>query len=361
MLDRPVCQCESLFETKDKMHIKDDLAGLEVFSTVFAPRIDEIDVLDNVLESLKLSSSVFTRMELTGEWGFAKSPLHGASFHAVLRGEAWLRLPGDREARHLGAGEVVILPGGEAHDLLSSPNSNLVRFTAILARLGLKHWTPGSRFSPFILHLGSRGTNETHILSGIFGFDGRSGAAPLLAALPRFLHLRSPTAHDWLASTLVAMDRETARPSAGSGAAAEALADLLFIQALREYFADEGAIKKGWLKALVNPRLSKAVSAMHRQPSHGWSIAALASEAGMSRSRFAEHFQQIVGRSPIGYLTDLRMSRAAKIIAREPISLADVANQAGYASDVSFGKAFKRWSGLTPAEYRRAAGNIASS
>lgn len=130
------------------------------------------------------------------------------------------------------------------------------------------------------------------------------------------------------------------------------MADVLFIQILRAYLArlpDDGG---GFLAALRDPSTAAALGAMHRRPEVPWTVASLAEEVGLSRTVFAARFTQLVGEPPLGYLTRLRMQKAATLL-RDGARLAEATRQTGYSSEASFSHAFRQWSGVAPGAYRK--------
>lgn len=321
-----------------------------------------MDLIEGVLDGLALRSTVFARMELSGEWGFAKDALQGAPFHIVLSGEAWVRAPASPAPVRLCPGDIVILPRGDAHDLMGAPTAPLTRFKAVLAAHGLTPWSPGTRMKSFTLRVGGGAGPATELISGVFGFGDRH-ENPLLAALPRLFHLRAADAesvtpdgpHAWLTSTVALLRSEVGSGRPGSGAVAARLADVLFIQAVRSHLTAGASKHAGWLRGIVDPQIGRALTLMHSQPDHSWSVETLARAVAMSRSRFAERFHEIVGQSPLDYLTQWRMYVAAGQLTDGRVGLAVLARKVGYTSEVAFSKAFKRWAGHSPAEFKRRA------
>lgn len=311
-------------------------------------------LIDDILEGLRLESSVFCRMTLSGEWGFAKSALSGAPFHLLLSGRASLVQADGEDALALEAGDIVVLPRGEEHRLLSSPDAVAVPFRDVANSNGLAPWTPGSRYKSVDLRFGS-GSETTTLISGIFAF-GDHRRNPLLAALPSVLLVRANS--DTPASAAVAsitslLDAELLSGMPGASSVGARLADILFIQVVRHYLSSTEALPQGWLRGVGDRKVAPALAGMHRAPERQWSVATLAREAGMSRSRFAVRFHDIVGQTPLEYLTHWRMYQAAARLAEGGAALPAVAASVGYKSEVSFSKAFKRWAGRSPAEYRR--------
>jgi len=310
-------------------------------------------LVDEVLEGLRLKSTVFSRMTLSGDWGFAKDALSGAPFHLVLRGEAWLRTEGGATLR-LGPGDVVVLPRGEAHELLGRPAAEAIPFRRVLEEMGWTHWTPGVRFKTVDLRFGE-GEPSTTLITGVFAF-GDLRRNPLLGALPSTLLMRAAAGSAPAAAMeaiIALLDAETAAATPGAESLCIRLADILFIQVVRHYLASSADLPRGWLRGMADPEIAPALALMHREPERAWSVASLARAVCMSRSRFAARFQEVVGSAPLEYLTQWRMYEAAGRLAEGRIGLPALASSVGYRSEISFSKAFKRWIGRSPAEYRR--------
>ena len=313
-------------------------------------------LFDDLLDRLRLYSTVFCRMSLAGEWGFAKAALHGAPFHIVLSGRAWVELD-DGQGFALGPGDVVILPSGQPHRLLARPGVEPLPWTLIADEMGLAPWEPGNRFKALDLAFGD-GRPETRLIAGVFAFEDRR-RNPVLAALPPLLHHRgSDSAQEAAASVagLVSLlEAELVPEAPGAEAVCARLADILFIQIVRRHLA-AASLPAGWLRGVADQKIAPALVLIQNAPHEAWSVAALAKEVGMSRSHFAARFREVVGKPPLDFLTEWRMYQATLQLADLGVPVKSVAASIGYASDVSFSKAFKRWAGQSPAAYRRRLG-----
>src|SRR6202011_5842136 len=172
--------------------------------------------------------------------------------------------------------------------------------------------------------------------------------------LPRFLHLRlDQNRSRTFQSVLDILAEETAQPRMASSSLISCLYELLFVYAIRAYASSSAAPPKGWLAAMSDKHLSKAIEAMHLDLDRRWSVASLAREARMSRSAFALRFRTVLGQTPLEYLTQWRMYRAGVMIRSNNTSLFEVASAVGYGSESSFSRVFRREMGLAPREYRR--------
>ena len=196
------------------------------------------------------------------------------------------------------------------------------------------------------------------IIAGRFSFD-EAFAAPLTDFLPPLIFIRGDQPHILpLQKTLELLASEVDMSTPGSEVAVRRLADLLLIQAMRAHLAATERVEgeqTGWLRALSDPHIGAALNSMHSRIEHPWTVASLASEAGMSRSAFAQRFKEMMSESPLGYLTRWRMYRGSDLLRESDRKLADVAQAVGYDSDGAFHKAFKRVLGVAPGEYRRSA------
>lgn len=311
-------------------------------------------VIDQVLARLHLRSTVFARMTLAGEWGFAKDALGGAPFHLVLSGQACVRLPHDGGTYALGAGDIAILPCGEPHDLLARPDTVTTPWRRMMEEHHWEPWRSDTRFKAVDLRHGS-GEPVTRLISGVFSFDD-DRPNPLLSALPSVMVMRASNgsaASDALTMIATLLDDEIGSGRPGAENVATRLADILFVQAIRQQIAAAEALPQGWLRGIADPELGPAIALIHREPDRPWSVAALANAVGMSRSRFAVRFHDTVGQAPLEYLTDWRMYQAAGLLASASAALPTIAASVGYRSDGAFRKAFQRWAGKSPTAYRR--------
>lgn len=139
----------------------------------------------------------------------------------------------------------------------------------------------------------------------------------------------------------------------GSGVVISRLADIIFMQAIRVYATSEECAEPGWLRALADRQISMTLHSIHENFQKPWTVAALASTAGMSRSAFAARFKEVIGEAPLEYLTRWRMRKVSQLLRGEDHKLAEVAALVGYDSEGAFSNAFKRILGVSPGAYRR--------
>ncbi len=177
----------------------------------------------------------------------------------------------------------------------------------------------------------------------------------LLAGLPPIVrvNVRGSNAGVWLEASVRYALAEARSPRPGGAGVLAKLAEVLFIEVLRLYMNEQSEGRTGWLVGVSDRIVGAALNALHARPAHAWTLEELAREAGTSRSMLAERFQQLVGNSPIQYLTQWHMLLAANLLCRSNAPLAHIAEQVGYQTDTAFNRAFRREYGAPPASWRR--------
>ena len=267
------------------------------------------------------------------------------SFHIVARGEAWLDIDGMAPAR-LRAGEMALVPRGIGHRIGSAPGAPVIGRADDLPQTML-----GDGFS--ILRLWPEGKEAPlAMLCGIVAFDSPT-VQGMLAVLPALVQVDTAR-HPVMAALLPLLAGEIHIPRPGGDAVATRLADVLIIETIRAWLADDPDSAGGWLAALRDPQLGTVVAAIHGDPGHPGTLAELARRAAMSRSAFAARFAAVVGMPPMAYVALSRM-RSARARLADGETVAAVALSLGYGSEAAFSRAFARITGQTPGRIRRAA------
>jgi AraC-like DNA-binding protein len=304
-----------------------------------------MDVLTDVLETVRVSSVCYGRVELGAPWGVRVGKRDAAAFHVLLRGNCWLEVEGFGEPVPLSSGDLFSLPHGHAHVLRDSLDTEPRPLEELISEL------PAGQ----PLKVGGTGSPAT-LVCGAFNFEDRRNN-PLLGVLPPLVLIRGEDgrAVRWLELTLQFMACEAASDRPGATTDVSRRADILFIQIVRGYLAGTPEERRGWLRALGEPQIGAALGLIHENPEQAWTVGNLASKVGMSRSTFAGRFAELVGEPPLHYITRWRMQKAASLLREGTSTLADVADRVGYESEAAFSKAFKRWVGVAPGAYRRSA------
>ena len=158
---------------------------------------------------------------------------------------------------------------------------------------------------------------------------------------------------DWMQSTLRLMAAEVMELRPGGETVITRLADILVIQAIRSWIQEDPTAQRGWLRALQDQQIGRAIMLIHRNPAHPWTVACLASEAMMSRSAFAARFTGLVGEPAMHYVARWRMHLALTWLKGDRVTLAELASRLGYQSEAAFSRTFKRFIGVSPGAVRR--------
>lgn len=317
-----------------------------------------VDVLTDVLQTVRVKTACYGRLEAAAPWGIRVPGGEDAKFHVVLEGSCMLEVEGAAPLA-LNSGDLVALPHGHEHVLRDANDSAVINLHSLLGC-----GDGAERQQARQLRVGGEGPVTT-LVSGIISFEDRRNN-PLLAVLPPVIPLlgEAGRAVPWLESTLqfIACEASSRRP--GAQTVISRLADILFIQIVRGHLAalgDASGDGPGWLGALAEPQIGAALSLVHQRPEQSWTVASLAQRVGMSRSAFASRFTRLVGEPPLHYVTRWRMQKAAGLLREGRSTLAEIAEQVGYESETAFSKAFKRAVGSSPGAYRRAARGLSQS
>lgn len=313
-----------------------------------------MDALSDLIRVMRLTGGVFLDGEFSAPWSvwshveqwecrpWLPDARHIISFHYVVSGSLCVTVEGEAP-RSLRAGDIVLLPRNDKHILGSAPE---------LSPVHVPVEPPGDGGLLRLVHGG--GGERCHVVCGFLGSDAPS--SPLLATLPRLLSINvaQSGAGEWIASSFRFAARGISASEVGAAGIISRLSELLFIEALRGYVASLPSDQQGWLAALRDPFVSRALSLMHSKPDHPWTAEAVAGQVGLSRSAFADRFTALIGQPPMQYLGQWRMQLAAQRLRASRDPLARIASEVGYDSEAAFSRAFKRQYGEPPASWRAA-------
>jgi AraC-like DNA-binding protein len=317
-----------------------------------AVRLRCADTLSDILDAVRLRSFGAIRKEFTSrldshvpaiqmESDASLSPNSvGGGFYAIVEGACWLEVNGLAEPLPLYAGDVVVILREQGHQLRGDsagsvqPQRDTDMDTAWACR---------------------RDGATAAFISGAFRFEDREHHR-IFSALPPYIHIPAGNARitQWLEETFQFIVREIASFQPGAQSLLNQMSHILFVHAIRTYVAQLPASTGNWVAALLDPDIGMAMSHIHDRPQNRWTVASLANTVTMSRSSFAARFKQLVGQSPLRYLSDFRMTRAATLLANGRTTIKQVAADVGYNSEASFGTAFKQVYGISPGKYRDA-------
>ena len=294
------------------------------------PALEEAALgLDADSQSHDLLSELLRSVRLSGERIVAYAPLRTfsigfadvGSLHIIEEGELVLRIDGNPHVEHVSCGDVVLLPRGDPHHISGAAENGA--------------------------------PEPARWLCGTFTI-GDPQASHLLASLPAVIILRGARgpALEGLEVACRMLVFEMQSPSQGSAVMVARILDLIFIQILRAWAAGTDA-EPNWLAGALDPQIGLALSAIHRDPGHGWTVEELARACNLSRSAFAARFVARVGKPPATYLVHVRLDAATDLLRDTSLPVTLIAKKVGYTSEAAFSRAFKNRYGTPPARWRR--------
>jgi len=323
-----------------------------------------MDVLSEVLKAVKLDGAMFYNAEFSAPWCLCSpaSPTlalylsagsrHVIIFHLLTEGHGYAQVEGDDRPLPLNAGDILIVPHGDPHAMRNGPLIKPVDHAEEIRRIlsqGLKvsRMGGGGEITKFICGYMTCEPQLSRIFLG--------GLPPMLK-----VHIRDDASGQWLENSIrYSVDNADASGAGGEAVIAK-LSEVLFIETLRRYIALLPREQTGWLAGVRDPEVGKALALLHRQPSHPWTIAALAIEVGISRSVLAERFRRYLSETPMAYLTRWRLQLGAQMLTSTSSGVAQIAGEVGYESEASFNRAFKREFSLPPARFRSQSKSVRS-
>ncbi|KAA1428532.1 AraC family transcriptional regulator [Nocardioides antri] len=308
-----------------------------------------MDGLEHLLSGPRARQAFLLRMVMEPPWSIRVEDDPALSLFAVLRGSAWVT--GDLgEPVEMAAGDVALLRGGPVYTVADHPRTA----PQVRVEKGNRCVDPDGHLMAQRMALGVRTWGNCHdgstvMLLGTWEAETEAGR-PLLAALPDLLVRRRG---EWDATLVDLLATEATREEPGQEVVLDRLLDLVLVSVVRSWLASEEQVTRGL--AHSDPVVGEALRLMHHRPEHGWTIASLAREIGVSRAALARRFGELVGEPPMTYLTHWRLSLAADLLAATDDAIEQVAHQVGYGSGFALSAAFKRVRGISPQQHRRAA------
>jgi AraC-like DNA-binding protein len=310
-----------------------------------------VDILADILTITQLTGDRFVHTVCEPPWGLAFEASSRVRVHVVTAGGAVL-VPSKGKPVALGPQDLVLLAHGADHALCDDPASPRIPHAQFSARLAQLPAATQDRIAPLKLTTGPRKrTPPCELVCGSYTMLF-ARTHPVLRLLPEVIHIpgRDVMAHAGLQATLHQLMRELAERDVGSEKVVSRLLDVLFIHVLRHWL--DATENTGWLGALRDEPIGRALVLLHTSPARDWTVAQLAREVGLSRAAFARRFADKVGDTPLGYLRRFRLDIATRLLEVSDEPLSAVAAQVGYTSEFAFNRAFQRDRGVPPGRYR---------
>ncbi len=300
----------------------------------------KMDALSTVLEATRLKSVVYSKFPLAAPWGLDVVKDENSQFWRLVSGNCTVGSP-DGRVIELAEGDLVFVPHGSAHWIADKSTS---------LRMPSPEFVKARRAGIPVFNSGG---DVTTLIAGHFEFDYKS-LHPFLKDLPPIIHIRQYVTENQLllkqVTQLMLEELNNERP--GSSVMLKCLSEMMFVNIIRAYL-EQASPDDGFLSALNDTRISKALKLMQDSPQNDWTLESLASEIGMSRSVFFNQFKKLVHETPLSYLTNWRIRQAQKLLMTDNSNISEIAANVGYQSEAAFNRIFKSKTGQTPAVYRR--------
>ncbi len=306
--------------------------------------MDNPDILSEVFATLRLQSKLYFETDFRGDFSVQiPRERRRVRFHLLRQGDCWVRVPGADPGR-LSEGDLAIVPNGMQQILSRWLDTQPVPLSRLIEE---------GAFNDSVLTYGE-GDGTTRLLCGYCQFDEEIDH-PVVASLPPLIVVRSADlgAEPWAMTTIRLLSLEGDLKGQGMTGILSRLLEIVFIQTVRRMTPVASGEAGGFMAALADARVSRALHAMHDEPHVAWTIKDLAQLAGMSRGRFAHKFTRVVGTPPIDYLTTWRFMKARALLANSNLDMAEIAERCGYKSVPSFSRRFKKAFGVGPGNFRR--------
>ena len=295
-----------------------------------------MDILTDVLDRVRLKGTVLFHYEFGSPWSVALPRSPDAIFHYLSRGSAGIALE-DGPTIQMAEGDFILVVCGEPHVLRSGRRTKpipLVNLDRWPAHVGLVH------------HGGGRKPFST-MICGRFSLSHPT-PSKVLELLPPVLHLKPAADRQWLETILQRMVTEAALQRPGQLAVLSRMTEVLFVEVLRSWIKSLGPGEGGWLGAIADRYIGKALQLIHERPEHPWTLGALGRHVGLGRSAFAARFTRLVGQPVYRYLVARRMDEAALMLESGDDTIARIATRVGYETTTAFSKAFKQHYSFSP-------------
>ena len=279
-----------------------------------------MNVIDEIFKSIAFDANIYLHSEFCSPWGVPSSNPGLSSFHVIAYGNCQLVIEG-KDPIHLSAGDLIFFARNTPHQLINPDQHNNI---------------------------------STTLICGHLAFSNQKN--PILMALPRLLHIKANEMDQGLKTLFQQIVAEAESRKDGRQLVLDKLAEILFVYIVRFYVCSDKlkySQKTGLLKGLTNPHISKALIAFHQNMDHPWSLETLAQQALISRSKFAAAFNELLGVTPLKYMTYWRMQQARQLLKTTKQSIYSIALACGYQSEAAFIKVFKKQFNVTPGQLRK--------
>jgi AraC-like DNA-binding protein len=307
-----------------------------------------MDIVGGLLDGTRANGAFLLRSVFEPPWALHIQDQAPLSIAVVATGSAWV-IPGHGDPQHLVPGDVMIARGPDPYtvaDQVATPPQVFIHPGQVCTDAA------GNSLAD-VMFLGDRswGNNpagSTVLVTGTYE-HASAVSERLLRALPPLLVLRRD---DWNSDLVGLLCAEVQRESPGQEVFLDRLLDLVVLGVVRSWLETAEAQRPAWYRASSDPIVGPVLTLLHERPQDPWTVAGLASEAGVSRAALARRFTDLLGEPPMAYLTGWRLSLAADLLERSELTIGSIARKVGYGSPFALSAAFSRVRGVSPAGYR---------
>lgn len=308
------------------------------------------DILSDIFETIRLRATLYFKTNYSPPWAVTVPQYkEAARFHLVIQGLCHVELASGKQTT-IGPGDLILIPRGQQHTLADLQGRAPAPLEQVIQQSGFKD--DGSGTATFTVGSGDPNA-ATQMVCGHFSF-AKGADHPLLRALPDIIVMTPAdrARHPILDETLRLVIRRVFAHNLGATAAISRLSEVFFIETIRASIEQSPELAR-ILEAMTDKQISRSLELIHQNTNQAWTVESLATEVGMSRSRFAERFSKLLGDGPMGYLTEWRLQQARSMLSEPNTNIQQVANHVGYQSAAAFTRAFAQKFGAPPSEYRQ--------
>lgn len=299
-----------------------------------------VDVLSDVLDTLRFRGSIFFRSRLAAPWGMSLAKLKNPRFHIALSGNCYIGVnDANNDIINIQHMDIVMLPHGEMHWIADQPGRKLTpsKQAGDACELGMPLFQNGDI------------TNK--LICGLIDYE-KDMLHPIIDSLPSALHFSGIKTNDPIWMTVLLIDAEMEKEKSSQTSIIDRLTEVLFMQLLNKYLSENNEIT-GFFAALHDKRIHRALELIHRNPQHPWTLDLLVAQVNMSRATLIRQFKHTVGVSPMTYLLNWRMTKAYHLLKQSNNTVEQIAEEIGFSTARTLTKAFQRHYAMTPSELRR--------
>lgn len=304
------------------------------------------DILSDIFDTIRLRGTMYFRTNYAPPWAVTVPAYEQAArFHLIVQGRCHVSVT-EGPTADLGPGDLIVITRGREHTLADQTGRTAATLEDVVKATGY------DGRGVFAVGTAEPGA-ATQMVCGHLSFT-KGADHPLLRALPPLIVMRPPdrAQHTLLDETLRLVARRAFTDSLGAAASISRLSEVFFIETVRAAIAHDDGLAR-IIAAMTDKQIGEALGLIHEAPQRAWTVDGLAQATGMSRSRFAERFTELVGMAPMSYVAEWRLQKALARLSEGDANIKAVAAEIGYQSAAAFTRAFSQRFGRPPSDIGR--------